>query len=136
MRRIRVLLADDHPGLLVAVRDLLKADVDVIGSVGDGESLLEAAIKVQADVIITDISMPKLNGIEAVHRLRESGCSSKVVFLTVHSDPDIVRAAFETTALAYVLKTSITMDLSFAVREVLAGRTFVSPEVSAQYGNA
>jgi DNA-binding NarL/FixJ family response regulator len=83
-------------------------------------------MKLQPDVIVTDISMPKLSGIDAVDRLRESGCSSKVVFLTVHSDPDFVDAALKTGALAYVLKPSIASDLLFAIQEAFAGRAFVS----------
>ena len=99
MRKMRVLLADDHPGLLAAVRSLLKTDTDVIACVNDGECLFEAAMKLQPDIIVTDISMPKLSGIQAAHRLRESGCSSRIVFLTVHTDPDVIRAALETGAL-------------------------------------
>jgi DNA-binding NarL/FixJ family response regulator len=123
---MRVLLADDHRGFVDVVQSLLKADVDVVGSVDNGESLFEAAMKLHPDVIVTDISMPKLGGIEAVHRLRELDCSSKVVFLTVHSDPDFVEAALETGALGYVLKTSIATDLMFAIRAAIAGRVFVS----------
>jgi DNA-binding NarL/FixJ family response regulator len=78
------------------------------------------------DVIVTDISMPRLSGIEAVDRLRESGCLSKVVFLTAHCDPDFIDAALKTGALAYVLKTSIAADLLFAIKEAFAGRVFVS----------
>jgi DNA-binding NarL/FixJ family response regulator len=94
--------------------------------------MFDAAMKFQPDVIVSDISMPKLSGIEAANQLRESGCSAKVVFLTVHNDPDFVRAALRTGALGYVLKTSITTDLLIAIRETLAGRTFVSPKVSAE----
>jgi DNA-binding NarL/FixJ family response regulator len=124
---MRVLLADDHRGFVDVVQSLLKtADADVVGSVDNGESLFEAAMKLHPDVIVTDISMPKLGGIEAVHRLRELDCSLKVVFLTVHSDPDFVEAALETGALGYVLKTSIATDLMFAIRAAIAGRVFVS----------
>jgi DNA-binding NarL/FixJ family response regulator len=126
MPKMRVLLADDHPGLLHTVRNLLKTDADVVGCVDNGESLFDAAVKLHPDVIVTDISMPKLSGIEAANRLRESGCSSKVVFLTVHSDPDIVRAALKTGALGYVLKTSINEDLLHAIQEAISGRVFVS----------
>jgi len=129
---MRVLLADDHPGILGGIRSFLEPNFEVVGCVDNGESLFETAMKVQADVIVTDISMPKLSGIEAANRLRESGCSSKVVFLTVHTDPDIVRAALKTGAFAYVLKTSLTTDLLLAIEEALAGRTFVSPEASAE----
>ena len=109
------------------IRALLEPTFDVVGTVGDGESLIEAACKLQPDVIVTDISMPKLNGIEAVHRLGESGSTSKVVFLTVHFDPDFVQAAFKAGALAYVSKLRISADLSVAIREALEGRIFVSP---------
>jgi len=129
---MRVLLADDHPGVLGVVQGLLEPDFDVVGAVDNGESLFEAAMKLHPDVIVTDISMPKLSGIEAANRLRESGSLSRIVFLTVHTDSDVVRAALKTGASAYVLKTSLTTDLLFAVREALAGRAFVSPEAPAE----
>jgi DNA-binding NarL/FixJ family response regulator len=132
LRKIRVLLADDHSGLLAVVRSLLNPDVDVVGSVDNGESLFETALKVQPDVIVSDISMPKLSGIEAAKRLREAGCSSKIVFLTVHTDPDIICAALSAGALAYVLKTEIATDLLFAIQEAVAGRVFVSPEAAVK----
>ncbi|HEY6388147.1 MAG TPA: response regulator transcription factor [Candidatus Acidoferrum sp.] len=121
-----MVLADDHLGLLEVVRSLLKRDVDIVRCVDNGESLIEAAMELHPDVIVTDISMPRLSGLEAVDRLRESGCSSKVVFLTAHSDSDFIHAALKTGALAYVLKTSIAADLLFAIQEALAGRVFVS----------
>ena len=132
MRKTRLLLADDHPGFLGAIRTLLEPNFDVVGCVDNGESLFETATKLRPDVIVTDISMPKLNGIEAANRLRESGCTSKVVFLTVHADPDIVRTALKTGASAYVMKTSLDTDLLFAIREAIEGRAFVSLEASAE----
>jgi DNA-binding NarL/FixJ family response regulator len=123
---MRVLLAEDHPGVLEVIQSLLRRDVDIVGSVDNGESLVEAAKKLHPDVIVTDISMPRLNGVEAVDRLRESGCLSKVVFLTVHSGPDFVDAALKTGALGYVLKTSMVTDLLFAIQEAYARRVFVS----------
>ena len=126
VRKMRILLADDHRKLLELTRGLLEPTFDVVWCVEDGESLIEAADKLQPDVIVTDISMPKLNGIEAANRLRASGSSSKIVFLTVHSDPDFVQAALDTGALAYVSKLRITKDLLTAVKEALAGRIFVS----------
>jgi DNA-binding NarL/FixJ family response regulator len=123
---MRVLLADDHRGVLELVRTLLKTEVEVVGCVDNGESLFDAAMELHPDVIVTDISMPNLSGIEAVDRLRESGCMSKIVFLTAHSDPDFIDAALKTGALAYVFKTSIATDLLFAIQEVFAGRVFVS----------
>ena len=127
MRKMRVLLADDHPGILRAVQGLLEPDFDIVGSVDNGESLFGAAMKLKPDVIVSDISMPVLSGIDAASRLREFGCSSKVVFLTVHTDPDVVRVALDTGALGYVLKTSIDTDLLSAIQDALAGHIFVSP---------
>jgi DNA-binding NarL/FixJ family response regulator len=128
---MRLFLADDHRYLLELVRGLLEPTFDVVGAVEDGEALVEAAKNLQPDVIVTDISMPKLNGIEAADRLRESGSSSKIVFLTVHADPDFVQAALKTGALAYVSKSRITTDLLIAIEEALKGRIFVSPMESA-----
>ena len=127
MRKIRILLADDHRRLLELVQRLLEPTFDVVTCVEDGESLVEAAGKLQPDVIVTDISMPKLNGIEAADRLRESGSSSKIVFLTVHADPDFVQAALKTGALAYVSKHRVNTDLVVAIGEAVAERMFVSP---------
>jgi DNA-binding NarL/FixJ family response regulator len=102
-----------------------------VGRVDNGESLFEAAMKLDPDVIVTDISMPKLNGLAAVDRLRESGCTSIVVFLTAHSDPDFVSAGLKTGAHAYVQKAFMATDLLFAIQEAL-GRVFVSaPEKRA-----
>ena len=126
MRKMRVLLADDHWAILEVVQSLLKTDVDIVECVDNGQSLVEAAMKLHPNVIVTDISMPKLSGIEAVHRLREADCSSKVVFLTAHSDRDFIDAALETGALGYVLKTSVGTDLLFAIQEAIAGRVFIS----------
>jgi DNA-binding NarL/FixJ family response regulator len=93
---MRILLADDHRRILELTRDLLEPTFDVVGRVEDGESLVEAAGKLQPNIIVTDISMPKLNGIEATSRLRESGSSSKIAFQTVHADSDFVQAALNT----------------------------------------
>jgi DNA-binding NarL/FixJ family response regulator len=126
VRQIRVLLADDHRAFLEVVQSLLKTRVEVVGRVENGESLFEVAMKLGPDVIVTDISMPELNGLAAVDRLRESGCTSKVVFLTAHSDPDFVSAGLKTGALACVFKSTMAPDLLFAIQEAVAGRVFVS----------
>jgi DNA-binding NarL/FixJ family response regulator len=131
LEKLRILLADDHRRLLEITRDLLEPTFDVVGCVEDGESLVEAAGKLQPSVIVTDISMPKLNGIEAASRLRESGSSSKIVFLTVHADADFVQAALNTGAFGYVSKLRINSDLLVAIGEAFAGRIFVSPLKSA-----
>jgi DNA-binding NarL/FixJ family response regulator len=133
---MRVLLADDHRKLLELIRVQLEPTFDVVETVEDGESLFEAACKLQPDVIVSDISMPRLNGIEAVKRLRESGSTSKVVFLTVHAHPDFVQAGFKTGALAYVSKLRISADLLVAIREALEGRVFVSPMEASGVGTS
>jgi DNA-binding NarL/FixJ family response regulator len=130
--KVRVLLADDHPLLLKAVVNLLEPTFEVVGRVGDGKSLFESAMKLQADVIVSDISMPILNGIEAANKLKASGCRSKIVFLTVHSDPEFVRACQATGALGYVVKSQMAIDLVPAIREALAGRIFISPPLDHQ----
>jgi len=124
-----VLLADDHPKLLEKVENLLKKNFEVVGRVGDGQALIEAAIKLEPDVIVTDISMPIFNGIEAVKRLKESGCQSKVVFLTIHADPDYVRVSTSLSALGYVVKPRMGTDLIPAIQEALTGRIFISPSL-------
>jgi len=118
-------------GFLEVIRSLLKIEVEIVGCVSDGESLFDAAMELHPDIIVTDISMPRLTGLQAVGRLRESGCSSKVVFLTVHNDPDFIDAALKTGALAYVLKTSMAADLLFAIQEAFAGRVFVSLQTTS-----
>jgi DNA-binding NarL/FixJ family response regulator len=131
-RKVRILLADDHPLLLKEAVSLLEPTFEVVGRVGDGKSLFESAMKLQPDVIVTDISMPILNGIEAANRLKVSGCRSKIVFLTVHSDPEFVRACQATSALGYVVKSQMAIDLVPAIREALAGRIFISPPLDRQ----
>jgi DNA-binding NarL/FixJ family response regulator len=126
MQKIRILLADDNEKILETVQNLLDSPFDVVGHVTDGEALVESAIKHKPDVIVSDISMPKLSGIQAVGRLRESGYTPKVVFLTVCQDPETREAAIQTGALGYVLKHSIATDLLVALDEAVAGRTFSS----------
>jgi DNA-binding NarL/FixJ family response regulator len=109
------------------VTGLLRPIFEIVGTVSDGQALIEAAARLEPDVIVTDISMPILNGIEAATQLSESGCKSKVVFLTVHTDSDFVRACLAASALGYVVKPSMVTDLLPAIHAALAGRVFVSP---------
>jgi DNA-binding NarL/FixJ family response regulator len=106
---------------------MLQPTFEVIGTVDNGKALVETARRLHPDVIITDISMPILSGIEAAKQLMESGSRAKVVFLTVHSDPDFVRACLNAGAFGYVVKPRMDNDLLPAVREALAGRIFLSP---------
>ncbi len=126
-KRPRVLLADDAEAVLDRVRCLLEDEFEVVGAVGDGQSLLEAAERLKPDLIVVDISMPVLSGIEAVRQLRKDKFNAKMIFLTIHHDPFIVDAALATGALGYVLKMCADTDLVVAVREALQGRAYVSP---------
>ncbi len=127
MGRIRVLLADDHGAMLDRVTDLLADECDVIGTAIDGRQALDAAQNLKPDVLVLDISMPVMNGIETARRLKEAGVKTRIVFLTVHDDPDFAGEALETGALGYVIKSRIVSDLVAAINEVHAGRSFVSP---------
>lgn len=126
----RILLADDHPGALAQAAGRLREDYEVVGTVTNGLDLLEAAQRLDPDVIVLDISMPKLNGFEAAQRLKQSGCRSKLVFLTVWEDVDFVREALSVGADAYVVKSRLASDLKLAVSEVLAEHKFVSPPLT------
>ncbi len=127
MDRIRVLLADDHEAMLDRVARLLEAECNVVGTATDGQQTLEAAQDLKPDVLVLDISMPVMNGIETAHRLQEAGIEVRIVFLTVHDDPDFAKEALKAGALGYVIKPRIASDLMVAIHEVHAGRSFVSP---------
>jgi DNA-binding NarL/FixJ family response regulator len=125
--RARILLADDHKDIREKVMQQLDPEFEVVGAVEDGNALLQAASKMKPDVCVIDISMPIMSGIEAAIQMRASGSSVKIVFLTVHEDPDFLQAALDTGALGYVVKSRVATDLSPAIRAALAGRLFVSP---------
>jgi DNA-binding NarL/FixJ family response regulator len=122
----RVLLADDHLALLEAEKALLSPYFDVVKTVGDGEALVLEARRLLPDVIVTDISMPILNGIDAAHKLHASGSKAKIVFLTVQPEEEFVEACMETGALGYVQKFSMDRHLVAAIHAVLAGQFYVS----------
>jgi DNA-binding NarL/FixJ family response regulator len=124
-----VLLADDHAVLLERVAELLAKDYDVVASVDDGKALVEATLRLGPDLVIADISMPELNGIEAVRQLKRAGSAAKVIFLTIHEDPDFVPECFDAGALAYVVKSRLASDLIPAIRMVLTNHTYISPTV-------
>ena len=126
MNRPRILLADDHKEMRDRIQRYLEVEFDVVAAVENGRTLLDAASKLNPDVCLLDISMPVLNGIEAAVKLRESGSTAKVLFLTIHEDPDFLEAALNTGASGYVLKRRMASDLRAAIRDALAGKTFVS----------
>jgi len=123
----RILLADDHRIVAEGMRSLLEPEFELIGIVEDGRALLAAAEKFRPDVIIADISMPLLNGIEAVRQIKKTDKGVKVIFLTMHPDVTYAVSAMEAGALGYVLKHSAPSELTAAVRQVLRGKTYITP---------
>ena len=130
--RPRVLLADDHLLVAEALRSLLSPDFDLVGVVEDGRQLIEAAARLRPDVIVADITMPHLNGIDALVRLREQGDSTPVVFLTMHKDATFARRALEAGAAGFVLKHSASVELITAVRAALDGKTYLTPQLAGE----
>jgi DNA-binding NarL/FixJ family response regulator len=110
----------------VTVR-LLERDHEVVATAVDGAAVLDAVAALRPDVVVLDISMPGLTGIEAARRLKASGSNARIVFLTVHKDPHIAAESFAVGGSAFVTKSRVTTDLRLAISEALAGRTFVSP---------
>jgi DNA-binding NarL/FixJ family response regulator len=130
MRRPRILLADDHAILLEAFQKLLEPEYDVVGAVADGRELLAAAPKLRPEVIVTDISMPNLNGLDACRKLRKILPEVKLIFLTVNEDPDLVAEAIRIGANGYLLKSSAASELFQAIKSVLNGGTYITPLVA------
>lgn len=127
MARTRILLADDHEEMRDFVTQMLEQEYEIVDAVGDGRTFLEAASKLNPDLCLLDISMPIIDGIQAAAQLKASGSTAKVIMLTISEGEDFVREAFKNGASGYVVKRRIATDLTLAVTEVLAGRTFVSP---------
>jgi DNA-binding NarL/FixJ family response regulator len=125
--KTRILLADDHPTLLAETSRLLGQEHDVVGAVTNGLELLAAAARLDPDLILLDISMPEMDGLQAARRLKQTGCRSKLVFLTVWEDADFVLEAMALGADAYVVKSRLASDLAPAISEVMAGHKFLSP---------
>jgi DNA-binding NarL/FixJ family response regulator len=128
--RTRVLLADDHPPLVDAVVAILKHRYDIVGIATDGAALVSEAIRLRPDVIVSDITMPTFNGIEAIHRLRISESQARVVFLTVHAEEEFLKACIAEGALGYVLKSRMKMELIPAIEAALEGKSYVTPFVA------
>jgi DNA-binding NarL/FixJ family response regulator len=129
MPRLRVMLADDHRMFSEGLARLLEPQFEIVGIIENGRDLIAAAERLQPDVILVDISMPSLNGIEAVRRIQEIPNPPRIVFLTMHEDATYVAAAFQSGASGYVLKRSAPAEVITAVREAMSGRTYVSPLV-------
>ena len=123
----RILLADDHRLVAEGLRSLIEPEFELVGIVEDGRALIAAAEKLKPDIIIADISMPLLNGIEAVRQIKTTNKDVKVIFLTMHPDVTYAVSALEAGALGYVLKHSAPAELITAVRRALKGKIFVTP---------
>ena len=132
MKQARVLLADDHVLVAEALKVLLAEEFDLVGVVEDGRALVKAAQELQPDVIVADISMPHLNGLEALPRVKIVAPSAHVVFLTMHRDVAYARRALEAGASGFVLKHSAPAELILAIRSALQGRTFITPALAGE----
>jgi DNA-binding NarL/FixJ family response regulator len=124
--RRRILLVDDHPLVLERVTVLLRSAFDVVGVAHNGIEMVQEAMRLGPDVIVADISMPGLDGLAAVRRLREMGSAATIVFLTIHEGPELVEACLAEGALGFVLKSHMKTDLIPAINVALSGRRFVS----------
>ena len=137
MRVARVLIADDLPEIRERVTHILQSQFEIVGSAQNGEQAITLAATLKPDLIVLDISMPVMNGLQAATRLRESGNQVKLVFLSVHEDRDYIKAAFAVGAAGYVFKSRLASDLVPALRWVLHGRRFTSsfqPHAPASIG--
>jgi DNA-binding NarL/FixJ family response regulator len=127
MRRPRVLLADDHRLLREAFARLLEPGCDVVGAVADGRALLAAASELRPDIVVVDIAMPVLNGLDAARQLKRCMPEVKIIFLTVSEDPELASEAFNAGASGYLLKNSAASELVQAIQDVIQGRSYVTP---------
>jgi DNA-binding NarL/FixJ family response regulator len=126
MIRTRVLLADDLADVLSAVKSLLRDSFDVVGVATDGKAALESALALNPDLVVLDISMPQMSGIDVARALRKRGNQSRIIFLTVHEDSDILATCLSVGGLGYVVKALMETDLIPAMNQALADRPFVS----------
>lgn len=132
MKKTRVLLADDHRIIVEGLQGILEPEFELVGTVEDGRALVDAAQKLNPDVIVADISMPLLNGIEAAKQLKKAHSRAKIIFLTMHLDATYATRALEAGAMGYVLKHSASSELVTAIREVLRGRVYVTPMITKE----
>ena len=130
----RTLLADDHMMVAEGLNRLLADHCQMVGTVLDGTSLVEAAVDLQPDLIIADLSMPGLSGLDAITQLRARGVNAKIIILTMYADPRIAKEAIAAGAVGFVSKHAAGQELLTAIQEVLGGGTYLSPQVAAQIG--
>jgi DNA-binding NarL/FixJ family response regulator len=132
MKRPRVLLADDHVLIAQALEHLLSAEFDVVGTVGDGRALVKAASELAPDVVVVDIGMPLLNGLDAGEQLKVLHPAIKVIYLTQNRDARLAVEAFRRNASGYLLKDSAASELTTAIRQALRGQSYVSPSIAKE----
>jgi DNA-binding NarL/FixJ family response regulator len=130
--RTKILLADDHAILLDAFRKILEPAYEIVAGVTDGHAMIEAAEKFKPEIIIADISMPRLNGLDAGERIKERLPKTKLIFLTMNEDPDLALEAMRRGAAGYVLKKSAVSELLEAIRQTLANRVYISPALAQE----
>ena len=130
MKRTKILIANDHSMVIDGLRGLLEPEYEVVGAVNDGRAVLPEVQKLKPDVVVIDISMPLLNGLDCTRQLREAGCTAKILILTMHPDATLAQEALAAGASGYLLKSSPGSELKGALREVLQGRTYLSPAVT------
>lgn len=136
MSRTRVLLADDHTLLLEAFKRLLEPEFEVVAAVADGRALMEKVRALKPDVVVADIAMPLLNGLEAARQLQEESLRPRLIFLTMNPDPEVANEAFRAGALGYLLKTSAASELTVAIRAVARGLKYVTPVMKRKLDEA
>jgi DNA-binding NarL/FixJ family response regulator len=132
MKALRVPLADDHAIVLEGLRHILEAEFEIVGEVADGRALVSAALMFRPEIIITAISLPLLNGIEAAREIRKINRKAKIIFLTMHADASYAVEALDAGGSAYILKSAAVGEILLAIREVLNGRVYVSPSINKE----
>ena len=132
MKRTTLILADDNPTILTHVEELVADDYDVLATASSGEMALREAQRLHPDVLVLDISMGTLNGIDVARHLQATGSVCRIVFLTVHKDPELVQAALDAGGLGYVVKSCVLTDLLPAIRAVVEGQLFLSAPLRNQ----
>jgi DNA-binding NarL/FixJ family response regulator len=130
MKRPRILLADDHKLMAEALQHMLRAEFDVVGTVSDGRALIKAAAELKPELVVVDIGMPLLNGLDAADQLKALHPDIKIIFLTQNREPRYAVEAFRRKASGYLLKDSAASELTTAIREALQGRSYVSPLIA------
>ena len=129
MATIRVLLVDDNGEMLTDLRDELSAEFEIAGTADNGEQAIREVLRLDPDVIVLDITMPVMNGLQVASSLRDMHRRTKILFLTIHEEPEYISAAFSVGACGYVTKRRLASDLALAIREVSVGRNFLSPSL-------